>query len=160
LKQRVYAPHIAAANKFAVVHFSNLPPKGDDQPPPDTPPEKKSLATTIKNGVKGAWDSTVNMVKNPKETWQMVKDVANHYWLGSKLLWSDIKVAWEITRRVSQGHSMTRRERLQLIRTSSDIFRLVPFSVFIIVPFMELLLPLALKLFPNMLPSTFQVICL
>jgi hypothetical protein len=43
----------------------------------------------------------------------------------------------------------------QLVRTVSDLFRLVPFSVFIVVPFMELLLPLALKLFPGMLPSTF-----
>jgi hypothetical protein len=34
--------------------------------------------------------------------------------------------------------------------------RLVPFAVFVIVPFMELLLPVALKLFPNMLPSTFE----
>jgi LETM1 and EF-hand domain-containing protein 1 len=34
--------------------------------------------------------------------------------------------------------------------------RLIPFSVFLIVPFMELLLPVALKLFPNMLPSTFE----
>jgi LETM1 and EF-hand domain-containing protein 1 len=33
---------------------------------------------------------------------------------------------------------------------------LVPFAVFLIVPFMELLLPVALKLFPNMLPSTFE----
>jgi LETM1 and EF-hand domain-containing protein 1 len=38
----------------------------------------------------------------------------------------------------------------------SDLFRLLPFSVFIIVPFMELLLPLAIKMFPGMLPSTFQ----
>ena len=38
-----------------------------------------------------------------------------------------------------------------------DIFRLVPFAIFIIVPFMEFLLPIALKFFPNMLPSTFQV---
>uniref|UniRef100_A0A182SNK2 Letm1 RBD domain-containing protein n=1 Tax=Anopheles maculatus TaxID=74869 RepID=A0A182SNK2_9DIPT len=51
---------------------------------------------------------------------------------------------------------MTRREHKLLIRTTSDLFRLVPFSVFIIVPFMELLLPLAIKLFPGMLPSTFQ----
>ncbi|WMV56811.1 hypothetical protein MTR67_050196, partial [Solanum verrucosum] len=36
------------------------------------------------------------------------------------------------------------------------MFRLVPFAVFIIVPFMEFLLPVFLKLFPNMLPSTFQ----
>eukprot|EP01032_Pedospumella_encystans_P021364 gene21364-24237_t len=86
----------------------------------------------------------------------MIKEVADHYWLGSKLLWSDIKVAKDILSRVFEGHSMTRRERIQLIRTSTDIFRLVPFSVFVIVPFMELLLPFALKLFPNMLPSTFQ----
>jgi hypothetical protein len=29
-------------------------------------------------------------------------------------------------------------------------------AVFVLVPFMELLLPVALKLFPNMLPSTFE----
>lgn len=34
--------------------------------------------------------------------------------------------------------------------------RLVPFAVFVLVPFMELLLPVALKLFPNMLPSTYE----
>lgn len=32
----------------------------------------------------------------------------------------------------------------------------MPFSVFVIVPFAELLLPVALKLFPNMLPSTYE----
>jgi LETM1 and EF-hand domain-containing protein 1 len=37
-----------------------------------------------------------------------------------------------------------------------DLGRLVPFSVFVIVPFAELLLPVALKLFPNMLPSTYE----
>ena len=33
----------------------------------------------------------------------------------------------------------------------------VPFAVIVIVPFMEFTLPFLLKLFPNMLPSTFQV---
>ena len=32
----------------------------------------------------------------------------------------------------------------------------MPFSVFVIVPFAELLLPVALKLFPNLLPSTYE----
>ena len=36
------------------------------------------------------------------------------------------------------------------------MFRLVPMSIFVLVPFMEFALPFALKLFPNMLPSTFQ----
>ena len=44
----------------------------------------------------------------------------------------------------------------QLKRTTQDLLRLVPFAVFVVVPFMELLLPVALKLFPNMLPSTFE----
>jgi hypothetical protein len=44
----------------------------------------------------------------------------------------------------------------QLKRTTTDLLRLIPFSVFVIVPFMEFLLPVALKLFPNMLPSTFE----
>lgn len=58
--------------------------------------------------------------------------------------------------KLAGGKSLTRRERQQLTRTAADIFRLVPFAVFVIVPFMEFLLPVALKLFPNMLPSTFQ----
>ena len=49
-----------------------------------------------------------------------------------------------------------RRERKQLTRTIADVFRLVPFIIFLVVPFMEVLLPVALKVFPNMLPSTFE----
>lgn len=41
-------------------------------------------------------------------------------------------------------------------RTIQDLGRLVPFSVFIIVPAGELFLPIALKFFPNMLPSTYE----
>lgn len=49
-----------------------------------------------------------------------------------------------------------RRERRQLTRTTADVFRMVPMLVILAIPFMELLLPVALKLFPNMLPSTFE----
>ena len=73
--------------------------------------------------------------------------------------------------------SCIRRERKQLTRTTADMFRLVPLLVIVVrawiafgstqanahllpthqvVPFMELALPVLLKLFPNMLPSTFQ----
>lgn len=51
---------------------------------------------------------------------------------------------------------MTRRERKQFIRTVTDVFRIVPFSIFVLIPFMEFALPFALRIFPNMLPSTFQ----
>jgi LETM1 and EF-hand domain-containing protein 1 len=44
----------------------------------------------------------------------------------------------------------------QLKRTTQDLLRLIPFIPFVIIPFMEFLLPVALKIFPNMLPSTFE----
>ncbi|KAL5188271.1 Mitochondrial proton/calcium exchanger protein [Glycine soja] len=79
-----------------------------------------------------------------------------HYWLGSKLLWADVRISSRLLLKLAGGKNLSRRERQQLTRTTADIFRLVPFAVFIIVPFMEFLLPVFLKLFPNMLPSTFQ----
>ncbi|KAG0210843.1 hypothetical protein BGX33_004652 [Mortierella sp. NVP41] len=48
-----------------------------------------------------------------------------------------------------------RFKKEMLRRMSGDLLRLIPFSVFVIVPFMKFL-PVALKLFPNMLPSTFE----
>ncbi|XP_057417383.1 uncharacterized protein LOC130711686 [Lotus japonicus] len=79
-----------------------------------------------------------------------------HYWLGFKLLWADVRISSRLLLKLAGGKSLSRRERQQLTRTTADIFRLVPFAVFIIVPFMEFLLPVFLKLFPNMLPSQFQ----
>ncbi|KAL4388034.1 hypothetical protein GQ457_09G013300 [Hibiscus cannabinus] len=79
-----------------------------------------------------------------------------HYWLGFKLLWADVRISSRLLIKLAGGRSLSRRERQQLTRTTADIFRLVPFAVFIVVPFMEFLLPVFLKLFPNMLPSTFQ----
>lgn len=88
--------------------------------------------------------------------WGVVKTEAKHYWLGLKLLGKDTKIASRLLGRVLSGKTLSRRERQQLTRTTADIFRLVPMMVFLVVPFMELLLPVALKLFPNMLPSTFE----
>lgn len=84
------------------------------------------------------------------------KSTLQHYWLGCKLLWADVRISSRLLIKLAGGKSLSRRERQQLTRTTADIFRLVPFAVFIIVPFMEFLLPVFLKLFPNMLPSTFQ----
>ncbi len=69
---------------------------------------------------------------------------------------ADVKTARNLLKKTLQGSTLTRRERKQLLRTVSDLFRLVPMSMFLIIPFMEFALPFALKIFPNMLPSTFQ----
>ncbi|PNY26679.1 LETM1 domain-containing protein mdm28, mitochondrial [Tolypocladium capitatum] len=88
--------------------------------------------------------------------WQKVKKEAHHYWDGSKLLVAEVRISWRLALKMAAGYDLTRREHKQLQRTVQDLGRLVPFSVFIIVPLGEALLPLALKLFPNMLPSTFE----
>lgn len=87
---------------------------------------------------------------------EAAKKEAHHYYMGSKLLIADIKTARQILARTLNGTSLTRRERKQLLRTVTDVFRLVPMSIFVLIPFMEFALPFALKIWPNMLPSTFQ----
>ncbi|XP_048851727.1 mitochondrial proton/calcium exchanger protein isoform X2 [Brienomyrus brachyistius] len=87
---------------------------------------------------------------------QRVLDELKHYYHGFRLLWVDTTITGRMLWRVLNGNVLSRRERRQFLRTCADVFRLLPFLVFIIVPFMEFLLPVALKLFPNMLPSTFE----
>lgn len=102
---------------------------------------------------------TVNATER-KALWTRIQDTVkhevNHYWVGTKLLWADIQTSRDLLNKTLGGSSLTRRERRQLLRTVSDLFRLVPFSMFIIIPFMEFALPFALRIFPNLLPSTFQ----
>lgn len=83
-------------------------------------------------------------------------DWARHFWASSKLLAADVRGSWRILKRLIKGKTLSRRERNFLIGTGSDLARLVPFSLFVLIPFMEFALPFALKLFPNMLPSQFQ----
>jgi len=87
---------------------------------------------------------------------QKIKKEAQHYWDGTKLLGTEIKISTRLALKMAAGYELSRRENRQLQRTVQDLARLVPFSVFVIVPFAELLLPVALKLFPNMLPSTYE----
>ncbi|XP_054853142.1 LETM1 domain-containing protein LETM2, mitochondrial [Eublepharis macularius] len=115
----------------------------------DKPQLKQS---TVQNDTK-----MVNVPAVPKKSLrQRIVDELKHYYNGFHLLWIDTKVAARMVWRLLHGQILTRRERRRLLRTSADLFRLVPFLVFIIVPFMEFLLPVFLKLFPEMLPSTFE----
>lgn len=87
---------------------------------------------------------------------QKVKKEARHYWDGTKLLAAEVRISTRLALKMAAGYELTRRENRQLQRTVQDLGRIVPFSMFLIVPFAELLLPVALRLFPNMLPSTYE----
>ncbi|KAH8766878.1 mitochondrial distribution and morphology protein 38 [Diaporthe sp. PMI_573] len=87
---------------------------------------------------------------------QKIKKEVQHYWDGTKLLATEVRISTKLAVRMAAGYELTRREHRQLQRTVQDLGRLVPFSAFVIIPFAELLLPVALKLFPNLLPSTYE----
>ncbi|UJR16220.1 hypothetical protein I4U23_003130 [Adineta vaga] len=114
-----------------------------------TAPTSTTVATT-------GTSTSDKIVPKRKSLWEKIVHELKHYYNGFKLLFIETKIAFRLLRQVLNGHTLTRRERRQFTRTSADLFRLVPFSVFIIVPFMEFTLPIFLKLFPNMLPSTFK----
>ncbi|CAG8978177.1 hypothetical protein HYALB_00011493 [Hymenoscyphus albidus] len=108
-------------------------------------------------GVKAAEDKEVKKAEEKKLTLgQKITKEAQHYWDGTKLLATEVKISTRLAVKMAAGYELSRREHRQLQRTVQDIGRLVPFSVFILVPFAELLLPVALKLFPNLLPSTYE----
>ncbi|KAF2831153.1 LETM1-domain-containing protein [Ophiobolus disseminans] len=109
----------------------------------DTTAEKKALAKKEEEKVK----LTLG---------QKIKKELLHYWDGTKLLVAEVRISSRLAFKMAAGYELTRRERRQLQRTVQDLGRLIPFLPFVIVPFAELLLPVALKLFPNMLPSTFE----
>ena len=83
-------------------------------------------------------------------------DAAVHTYHGFKLLGINTRRAVKIVRRLNRGESITRKERLMMESVTTDLLRLIPFSFFIIIPGAEILLPVALKMFPDMIPSTFE----
>ncbi|CAG4975036.1 unnamed protein product [Parnassius apollo] len=87
---------------------------------------------------------------------ERIMDELKHYYHGFRLLFIEIRISASLLFRILKGHSLTRREHRLLVTTIGDLFRMVPFIVFIVVPFLEFALPIFIKLFPNMLPSTFE----
>lgn len=85
-----------------------------------------------------------------------IKDELKHYWIGTKLFGAEMKISFRLLAKIMSGQKLMRRERRQLKRTMGDLARLVPFIVILIIPFMELALPIIVKLFPGFLPSTFH----
>jgi LETM1 and EF-hand domain-containing protein 1, mitochondrial len=154
------------------------PPPMPPQPPRTEPPKKSESEQSVSAESANPTPSTATLESTPDSTtltdkaataidkkdkpekkltlWQKVKKEANHYWDGTKLLGKEIRISFRLALKMAAGYELSRRESRQLKRTTQDLIRLVPFSVFVIVPFAELLLPVALKLFPNMLPSTYE----
>lgn len=86
---------------------------------------------------------------------EKIKEEYHRFVNGSKLLGQNTKTAALLVRGMINGQTLNRRERQLMITTVADLIRMVPFVVILIIPFAEFALPVLLKFFPNMLPSTF-----
>ncbi|PNJ23550.1 LETM1 isoform 5 [Pongo abelii] len=156
------APWTSTSVGFVAVGPQCLPVRGwhSSRPVRDDSVVEKSLKSLKDKNKKleegGPVYSPPAAVVVKKPLGQRVLDELKHYYHGFRLLWIDAKIAARTLWRILNGHTLTRRERRQFLRICADLFRLVPFLVFVVVPFMEFLLPVAVKLFPNMLPSTFE----
>ena len=123
--------------------------------------EERSLNELAADKAAAAKVEETKLAESKKEQpklslWGKVKREAHHYWDGTKLLATEVRISTKLALKMAAGYELSRRENRQLQRTVQDLGRLVPFSVFVIVPFAELLLPVALRLFPNLLPSTYE----
>ncbi|XP_050348594.1 mitochondrial proton/calcium exchanger protein [Nymphalis io] len=87
---------------------------------------------------------------------EKIMNELKHYYHGFRLLFIEVRISATLLFKILKGQSLTRREHRLLVTTIGDLFRMVPFIVFIAVPFLEFALPIFIKLFPNMLPSTFE----
>lgn len=158
-KDKTASKASAGAGADAVV---NIPTSKPSESPPTQAAEQAALNELAAQKAaedKAGQSKEVAAKKEEKKKmtlWQKVKHEAQHYWDGTKLLGTEVKISSKLALKMAAGYELTRREHRQLTRTVQDIGRLVPFSMFVIVPFAELLLPVALKLFPNLLPSTYE----
>ncbi|MES1904414.1 MAG: letm1 and EF-hand domain-containing protein 1, mitochondrial [Paramarteilia canceri] len=125
----------------------------------------RSLSTqpfeTVQND-KNLPNSKLNLQSNeiviPKKSLkEKAIEICKHYYNGLKLLAYEVKISSSLLiKTVKSDNKLTRRERKQLIRTLADVLKMFPYLFFIIIPMLEFLLPLYLKFFPFMLPSTFN----
>jgi len=120
------------------------------------------LTPRSSRAVSSAASATAGVQKNKKESkvsgWTLawLWDQVLHIYHGFRLLGVNVGVTMRLRRQMSNGQTLTRRERQLLQATTEDLLRLVPFSLFILIPGGELLLPVAISLFPNLMPSTFD----
>ncbi|CEM11439.1 unnamed protein product [Vitrella brassicaformis CCMP3155] len=126
---------------------------------------KKQTAAAVKWTVdlgKVVWGMVLQVRRDPRvliKWWHDIKKETIHWckWVytGFALFVANIRVSTQLVKKKLTGLPLSYREHKLLVRTTTDMFKLIPFSLFIIIPLGELALPFALRLFPNMLPSTF-----
>jgi LETM1 and EF-hand domain-containing protein 1 len=129
---------LVGVNRSGLIYratFSSLPdPKRNTHMTPNSP--KSSLWVKMREGTVHSW---------------------NWFKHGTVLFRKNFAISRRLLRKKLNGDDLNYKEHSLLVTTTSDLVKLIPFSFFVIVPFAELLLPIVLKFYPKLLPSTYDV---
>lgn len=124
-----YSPHILRPHLISLVrpnvplHRSSLAhpvtprfQSSKASPSTNTPPSDPSTSSEVKASPPAPKDAP----KAPLMTrvWKKVKHEANHYWNGTKLLVSEVRISSRLQWKILQGETLTRRERRQVLATT------------------------------------------
>lgn len=125
--------------------------------------KKPKLTDKVMIFLKKLGDIILLSCKSPHDGWlelckllHPAKVGLQHLWLNCKVFGNDMKMGTKLAIRKIKGYELTRRESKRLAQAYADAFRMVPFSLFLVVPFLEFTLPFFLMFFPNMLPTSFR----
>lgn len=111
------------------------------------------------------WPMILSPVKKIIFTGLVFKKIGNdivhgikHLGSSLKLFWLNSKIGCKIAVRIVKGEQVSAIERNRMKRALADIFLMFPFSIFVIIPGAELLIPVYLKIFPSAMPSSFETL--
>eukprot|EP00923_Selenidium_pygospionis_P055434 GHVN01096595.1.p1 GENE.GHVN01096595.1~~GHVN01096595.1.p1 ORF type:complete len:609 (+),score=61.89 GHVN01096595.1:1115-2941(+) len=142
-----------------------IPEPGLDQPsssPPSSPPQTVTVTSQPDSDQPSQLEA-----KGRRLTIARVKFLARHGWDNTKRMFKafatgckkfsvNAKISWSLLRRKMRGERLSLREHKLLVRTTLDLMKLIPFSILFLIPLGELAIPVLLRCYPNMIPSTFS----
>jgi hypothetical protein len=158
--QRFLRPAVVSSRNFGTTRLLKIELKPSRIPEkeaqPLKPKEETEFEQALEEAKKDAFAVKQEKIVVKKPLMERIKDEMLHYWHGTKLLAAETKISGRLLLKLLKGKELSRREYRQLKRTTGDLLRLIPLVIIVVIPFLEFALPVLLKLFPSMLPSTFE----
>lgn len=97
----------------------------------------------------------ITTVKKKKTVWEKVKHELQHLKKSFKDIYTDAKYIIRLRREKGRLDNFTMAEFIKYKSISYDLIKFFPYSIFLAVPILEVLLPFYILLFPNSTPSQF-----
>lgn len=108
--------HLIVARSFPLNHHHAVLPRYQSSVP--NPTSNPTQTVTQPSDPKAGPPAPKDPAQAPLSTriWKKVKHEAQHYWHGTKLLVSEVRISSRLQWKILHGETLTRRERRQVCR--------------------------------------------